>query len=131
MRRLKTSDYLTKMVRGYIDCMLWSSLDWTAVGPDDNAPCLDESYGPDDLTIAAYNDCVRTCRGFLDYCKETGVPTDEQDASRNGHDLWLTSEGHGTGFWDRGLTHGDALSKAAKLFTGSFYSRRGRVHSGY
>jgi hypothetical protein len=32
-----------------------------------------------------------------------------------GHDLWLTSNGHGAGYWDRGLGDiGDKLTKAAK-----------------
>lgn len=31
-----------------------------------------------------------------------------------GHDLWLTANGHGTGFWDRGLDElGTRLAKAA------------------
>lgn len=41
-----------------------------------------------------------------------------------GHDLWLTSQGHGVGFWDRdpleagGL--GDRLSAVAKQFSGTY-----------
>lgn len=32
-----------------------------------------------------------------------------------GHDFWLTRQGHGTGFWDRGIGDvGDALSDAAQ-----------------
>lgn len=32
-----------------------------------------------------------------------------------GHDLWLTRNGHGAGFWDRGLGElGDALSEIAR-----------------
>lgn len=36
--------------------------------------------------------------------------TDEQI----GHDLWLTRNGHGAGFWDRRLPNGDALSMIAR-----------------
>lgn len=34
-----------------------------------------------------------------------------------GHDLWLTSQGHGAGFWDRGLSYamGQRLSQRAGL----------------
>ena len=34
-----------------------------------------------------------------------------------GHDFWLTRNGHGTGFWDRGLDdQGDALTTLCKIF---------------
>ena len=38
--------------------------------------------------------------------------------SRNGHDFWLTRNGHGAGFWDRGYPDevGDALTEAAHAF---------------
>ena len=36
---------------------------------------------------------------------------------RAGHDFWLTRNGHGAGFWDRGLGDlGDRLSAAAKVY---------------
>jgi hypothetical protein len=39
------------------------------------------------------------------------------DPSQAGHDFWLTRNGHGAGFWDRGLGDiGDRLSVAARAF---------------
>ena len=38
-----------------------------------------------------------------------------------GHDLWLTSQGHGTGFWDRNelyKKHRDQLDACARKFAG-------------
>ena len=37
-----------------------------------------------------------------------------------GHDFWLTRNGHGTGFWDRGLPGdlGGRLTDGARLFPG-------------
>lgn len=36
------------------------------------------------------------------------------DDGRNGHDFWLTRNGHGAGFWDRGYGKvGDRLTDAA------------------
>lgn len=36
---------------------------------------------------------------------------------RAGHDFWLTRNGHGAGFWDRGLgALGERLSEAAKVY---------------
>jgi len=56
------------------------------------------------------------CDGFIAdnwaLIQETG-----QSAEQCGHDLWLTRNGHGVGFWDRGydLAIGDALTRAAHL----------------
>lgn len=39
------------------------------------------------------------------------------DESQCGHDFWLTRNGHGAGFWDRGLgERGRALTKACKSY---------------
>lgn len=40
------------------------------------------------------------------------------DEAQNGHDFWLTRNGHGVGFWDRGYDKevGDALTKASESF---------------
>lgn len=47
--------------------------------------------------------------GFADLETNDGEPYTK---ARAGHDFWLTRNGHGAGFWDRGLPHGlgDALS---------------------
>ena len=41
-----------------------------------------------------------------------------------GHDLWLTSQGHGVGFWDRDPLKaedlGDRLSAVAEQFSGTY-----------
>lgn len=42
------------------------------------------------------------CRNFYWAVTETlGVHPGHIDWSQAGHDLWLTRNGHGTGFWDR------------------------------
>lgn len=48
---------------------------------------------------------------FLSLVAQTGM-TDEQ----LGHDLWLTRQGHGAGFWDRGYPYeiGNELTEYAK-----------------
>jgi hypothetical protein len=44
------------------------------------------------------------------------------DESRAGNDYWYTRNGHGTGFWDRGLGDiGEALAKAARYSERSLY----------
>lgn len=40
---------------------------------------------------------------LLERAYEHGGRNGEYDAERAGHDLWYTSQGHGVGYWDRGL----------------------------
>jgi len=50
------------------------------------------------------------CRNFLEAVKDCG----EHNPEQLGHDLWLTRNGHGAGFWDRPKIYGTAN---ATLFT--------------
>lgn len=39
------------------------------------------------------------------------------DVAQLGHDFWMTSQGHGCGFWDGGwITYGDTFTKLAKCY---------------
>ena len=40
--------------------------------------------------------------------------TDDWSDDQVGHDIWLTRNGHGAGFWDRQLPNGDELSDIAR-----------------
>lgn len=94
-------------VRAYIECALWASVD------DDGEP-LDRSYGADDIepgTIASMSGDVAA---FLGAIESAGVDRSEWSDDQLGHDLWLTRNGHGAGFWDRGHGEpGDALTELA------------------
>ncbi len=98
---------LETVLAAYIECALWSSTDNTHPEGDDP---LDRHHSESDLAGEALDKMRHDCRCFL-----AGVAnlsnsnpdvvrlwTDEQ----LGHDFWLTRNGHGTGFWDRG--HGAA-----------------------
>lgn len=55
------------------------------------------------------------------------------DGADAGHDFYLTRNGHGTGFWDRGKgEHGERLSNAAKGYNTSelYPSADGKLHIG-
>jgi hypothetical protein len=95
------------MVRAYLECALWSSTD------DDGTP-LDTNYDIDDISEAAQDLAAKECKRFI-----TDNLSDLADmkAEQAGHDFWLTRNGHGAGFWDRGLGRvGDRLSDAAHLW---------------
>lgn len=105
-----------KFVDGYIEAALWA----------DCMPAEEdgEMGGGEDLIL---RDGAREAmiergqlRDFVDayeadlaeYVVERGVPMDWA-----GHDFWLTRNGHGAGFWDRGLgALGDRLTAAAKTY---------------
>lgn len=109
---------LDAFVRGYVVCALWSS-------NDDGNP-LDDSFSEDDLApqcLAGMRaDCADFINANMDDLKQY-VARITRDAgegwSSAGHDFWLSRNGHGAGFWDRGLgALGDKLTKAAAVYKG-------------
>lgn len=94
--------WITDAVRGYVECALWSSTD------DEGSP-LDGSKYADDPTpelrakLAAHVHAFALAHPIL--CREA-LNLDGYSAARLGHDLWLTRNGHGAGFGDRGRLSG-------------------------
>lgn len=96
---------LELVLAGYIQAMQWASTDG-----DDNSL---EDY---ELSEEAKENCRQACVNLLDkhrslvvtvVCEDTGT----YNYDNVGHDLFLTREGHGAGFWDRGLgMNGDLLT---------------------
>ena len=93
---------LPEFDRGYITCALWlfderpGSGDYAQSGRPE---ALFANLAPAALA-SMQEDCGKfkdPLRGLLDLaCQSPGY-----DASRAGHDFWLTRNGHGAGFWDR------------------------------
>lgn len=94
-------------IDGYIDAALWAETD------DDGEP-FDANYDRDDiddLTLLKMESDAR------DFWEQNWNILDEQDASRGGHNFWLTRNGHGAGFWDGDYPeYGDELTRRAKAF---------------
>jgi hypothetical protein len=120
---------LDEFVDGFVKAALWSttgtvdeedlknpSFEGCEVGDDYN---LDDHFGPEDIHEEAMEQIRSDCEGFISECHElllvamnTGRPLDHL-----GHDFLLSKNGHGTGFWDRGLGEtGDLLHKASKPY---------------
>lgn len=111
---------LDEFTRGYIDAALWSSSE------DDGTP-LDERFRARDIHPDSLRQAVEDCREFQevneillrgcynfgqDYTLARG--TRKYRPSNAGHDFWLTRNGHGAGFWDRGLgDYGEPLTDAS------------------
>jgi len=139
------SDYVDEMVEAYVEALLWAGL---AIGDendtDENTPTFEESgYGADDLTSEAWSDILKDCQDFyethaciLDWIASHNVvegrSTFTYTADQAGHDFYLTRNGCGAGFWDRGLgVLGDILTAGSKPYGGTNeYVVNGKVHAG-
>lgn len=112
-----TLDSIDDFTRAYIEAALWSSTDNSR---EDGGDPLDKNYGPEDLSDEALARIVCDCSEFQIRHEELLARAEYNDSEWSddelaGHDFWLTRNGHGCGFWDRGLGDvGDKLTKAAK-----------------
>lgn len=108
---------LDAFVSAYAVCALWSSLD------DDCEP-LDANHGTADIADSTMARMREDCEDFAKsnaadlalYCER--MKSEEWSGEAHaGHDFWLTRNGHGAGFWDRGLDDiGERLSEAAEVY---------------
>lgn len=125
---------LDEMLRGYLVCALWSS----AAGirfdehgtivedPDNGLSFFDHNFGLDDVAELTRIDAYQDVCGFV-FSNIADVfaygERQEYDPSQGtvwdyfGHDFWLTRNGHGAGFWDRGLGElGERFTRACRPF---------------
>ena len=100
---------MNAILAAYLTAALWSSTDV------DGEP-LDDNYSLSDFAPDAIAQAEQDIAGMLSYCEETGATHAAWSDEQFGHDFWLTRNGHGAGFWDRGEPEGDALTRAAKTF---------------
>jgi hypothetical protein len=91
-----------------LECALWSSTG------DDGEP-LDN--GEHDMARETLDALMADCGSFLGEIEEAGIPwRDAWTWEQIGYDFWLTRNGHGAGFWDRGEGElGQRLTESAKL----------------
>jgi hypothetical protein len=115
----RTFTTLDAFTRGYLEAMFF-----TESGNDD----LGADVGLDDLSAEAWDKVRADCATFQEMASATleqayAHPSGYDD-DRAGNDFWYTRNGHGTGFWDRGLDAiGNQLNAAAKSFgTTDLYS---------
>jgi hypothetical protein len=109
---------LAEMVQGYLAAAEWLLDDESE--PEEGGIDRDKVRG---WSRDAQKEAKADCRDFLKaqaadiaiYCKESG-----RDMSSVGHDFWLSRNGHGAGFFDRG-NHPvfDRLQAAARIYGGA------------
>ena len=93
------------IVQAYITSALWSSCD------DEGIPLDDEKYAGIEIPEETYEKMRADVGAFITANAEDLLGMASEQI---GHDLWLTRNGHGCGFFDRGLgERGERLTKAA------------------
>ncbi len=95
----KQAGYINSILQGYLECALWTEEE------------LDE-YAISDIADESQENAKKDIKEFVE---KAGDLLNGLDPEQIGHDLWLTRNGHGAGFWDRGLGEvGDKLTDIAK-----------------
>lgn len=88
---------LNRMVPAYLTCAAWSSPIVDADGHEVEADLSNYDFSVD-AQLRAYE----TCAMFLQHPAATlALATGHWSPEQMGHDLWLTRNRHGAGFWDR------------------------------
>lgn len=97
---------LDAMPRAYLECALWSSI-------DDNGDPFDANHSIEDFSQETLLETIEICKSFEEKARSlyAGIPLGDV-----GHNLWLTHNRHGTGFWDRDYENGKELTDLAHTF---------------
>ena len=108
---------MDNFTKGYIEAALWSS-------NDDNGDPLDKNYTVHNISIETLAKITHDCIKFQEenewdlwIAYEKYPEREWTNEEQAGHDFWLTRNGHGCGFWDRGIGDvGDRLTSICKKF---------------
>lgn len=106
-------DGVSEFVNGYLEAAMSYTHGMDEEGNTDDAEA-------DSVTPTARAQIVKECADFEEANAEllrTAYEMRGYDSSQAGSDFYLTRNGHGAGFWDRGLGEvGRALSEASKPY---------------
>jgi len=98
--KVLTDDFARKIMLGYLEAALWTEEE--RLGQEYEDLDFNVHNFTEDAEIDVYEDIKKFISGLsektITFLKSDGIVP-----SQIGHDLWLTRNGHGAGFWDRGL----------------------------
>lgn len=98
-----------KILEAYLEAALWTE---------------EEEIGPASISDISDESKEKANQDVLEFMSKAGSLLDGIDPEQVGHDLWLTRNGHGAGFWDRGLGDvGESLSEIAREMGGKYLYR--------
>jgi len=110
-----SSHKLDTFCLAYVEAALWSSTDESR--PDGGDP-LDKNYSIKDIDSETLDAMRQDCADFQEQNEKLlaeAYDHEKYDASYAGHDLWLSRNGHGAGYFDRNLGDvGERLQDAAR-----------------
>lgn len=110
-------NYLNRMSGAYLDAADWTDLHEDMVDSEEGKRAIRDCHGWDE---SAFDGATAACRDMLDKVEDAlgidwhGLQEIGWGPEQMGRDLWLTRNGHGAGYWDRGRPYGDELSDIAK-----------------
>ena len=108
MQTLDTA-YRAAFLDAYLSCALWASSDTVDDGSEQREISFD-TLDRDRVHPSVTEQAAKDCEAFMD-ANAADLATIEP--SQAGHDFWLTRNGHGAGYWDRGLGEvGERLTAA-------------------
>ena len=101
------SDYEEQILAGYLEAIIFTERDEMDSALEGEFADEVKDQAKKDITI------------FTEKAEKAGVELTQYDTETIGHDLWLTRNGHGSGFWDGDYEgndgqDGDTLTKIAK-----------------
>ena len=105
-------DALDEFTRGYVEAAIWLL--------DEDVVRKAGGISHVDIPEETLKDMAADCRNFqaanqadLDILCAATANGSPYTAARAGHDLWLTRNGHGAGYWDRDFRGNEAAAAAA------------------
>ncbi len=123
----KRFDALPDIARGYLEAAFFTGLTYVFPDPEGDTQCADgtrgdcleiDGLGVGNLDPESFAAMVADASRFWLANAETlerVTASGDYDLEQAGRDLWFTRNGHGVGFWDRGLgDDGDALADACR-----------------
>ena len=117
----------------FVRCYLTAVLFWEHCSDENDGEYLDAVYTIDDFSPEALERASADCSAFLQAAEKAGIPLLYADcAEQAAYDFYLTSRGHGVGFWDRHEVYGkqdaEILNKIAEEFhCPEYYDENGKI----
>jgi hypothetical protein len=99
---------INEILHAYLICALWSSTNNIS---DTEYEPFDANYDTEDFSVDFVNNAIGDIKQFVTMAGEMLYDWDEEQI---GHDLWLTRNGHGAGFWDRDKPFKKELTELCK-----------------
>ena len=103
--------HIEEFFKGYLSALVWSENTGDMYEGEHARYSITDEHDESDMTLDAISESFEDCNDFVSHniamleARELAT-----DWASMGHDFALTRNGHGAGFWDRGLRFDNELS---------------------